>query len=70
MQKIDPFRAAFRAHRIIAWAGLIVDECLQVDWVPYVDATECVRDDRLEVMTDKSTRGWVVSWRIEEKEDI
>lgn len=65
---INPHRRAFRAHRTCSLPGFEVDEYLQVEWVTYDEAIQCLERDRREILTVKSTeyRGWRVSWRVEE----
>ena len=66
--KINPHRRAFRAHRMSSLPGLELDEYLQLDWVTYDEAIQCLEADRRFVMTSPASRfkDWRVSWRIEE----
>jgi len=66
--KINPHKRAFRAHRTSSLPGLELDEYLQLEWVTYDEAVQCLQTDMVEVKAGKYPRlkDWNVSWHIEE----
>jgi len=66
--KINPHRRAFRAHRTSSLPGLELDEYLQLEWVTYDEAIQCLEMDRRFVLSSSAPRfkDWNISWHIEE----